>query len=94
MQATHNMATNEIREKMHQMKIELGLVFKHVSGGEEKVNVVNYLPKPPLPADEYYYEEDTYVLNDQTGGFRPNVQCSNQENWCHDKGNQGRYYGN
>ena len=52
---------------MEQMRTELGLVLKHVRGSTEKVNAVNYLAKPPLPADEYYYEEDTYAVNDQAG---------------------------
>ena len=64
------------------MKTELGLVLKHVSGGAEKVYAVNYLSKPPLLVDEYYYDEDAYVVNDQTGRFRPNIQGSNQKNWC------------
>ena len=62
------------------MRTELGLVLKHVAGGAEKVNAVNYLSKPPPPNDEYYYEEGYYVVNDQTGGFRSNAQGSNQEN--------------
>ena len=49
------------------MRTELGLVLKHVTGGAEKVNAANYLKKLPPPADEYYYEEDTYALNDRTG---------------------------
>ena len=60
---------DELREKMDQMRTELELVLKHVVGGEEKVNVVNYLSKPALPNDEYYYEEETYALNDQMGCF-------------------------
>ena len=44
------------------MKTELGLVLKHVTRGAEKVNVVNYLSKPPLSTDEYYYEEDCYAV--------------------------------
>ena len=32
-QSTHNPATDEIREEMAQMRIELGLVLKHVTGG-------------------------------------------------------------
>ena len=61
-------STNEIREKMSQMRTELGLVLKHVTGGAEKVNAVNYLTKPPPPVDDYYYEEDSYAVNEQTGG--------------------------
>ena len=71
------------------MRTELGLVFKHVTRDAEKVNAVNYLTKTPPPADEYYYEENTYVVNDQTGGFRPNTEMSNQENWRQGQGNQG-----
>ena len=51
-QSTHNLATDEIREEMAQMRTELGLVLKHVTGGAKKINVVNYLAKPPLPNDE------------------------------------------
>ena len=36
----------EICEDMEQMRTELGLVLKHLSGGAEKINVVNYLTKP------------------------------------------------
>ena len=50
---------------------------------------MNYLSKPPPQTDEYYYEEDSYALNKQSGGFRPNTQGSNQENWC-----EGQNYGN
>ena len=32
MQSTHNPATDEIREEMAQMRTELGLVLKHVTG--------------------------------------------------------------
>ena len=59
------------------MRADIGIVLKHVIGGAYKVNAVNYLTKPPPPAHDYYYEEDTYVVNDQTGGFRPNAQGSN-----------------
>ena len=94
MQDTQKSAADEIREEMAQMRTNLGLVLKHVTGGVGKVNVVNYLAKPPPLVDEYYYEEDSYAANDQTGGFWPNAQGSNQENWCQGQGNQGRNYGN
>ena len=68
-QSTHNPATDEIREEMDQMRTELGLVLKHVTGGAEKINAVNYLSKPPLPNVECYYEEDSYAVNEQTGRF-------------------------
>ena len=45
-QSTHNPSTDEIREEMAQMRTELGLVLKHITGGAEKINTVNYLPKP------------------------------------------------
>ena len=80
-QSTHNPVTYEICEEMAQMRTELGLVLKHVTRGAEKINAVNYLSKPPPPNDECYYAEDTYEVNEQTGGFRPSVQGSNQDNW-------------
>ena len=69
MQATHNPYTYEIREKMVQMRTELGLVLKHVTGGAEKVNVVNSVTKPPTPTDYYYYKEDSYAVNELAGVF-------------------------
>ena len=65
---------------MAQMRTDLGLVWKHVTKGEEKDNAVNYLSKPPPPTDEYYYKEDSYVVNEQTEGFWPNAQGSNRKN--------------
>ena len=59
---------------MDQMRTELGLVLKHATRAAEKINAVNYLSKPPPPNDECYYAEDTYVVNEQTGGFRPSAQ--------------------
>ena len=94
MQSTHNPATDDIREEMAHIRTELGLVLKHVTGGAEKINAVNYLAKPPPPIDECYYEEDSYAVNEQMGGFRPSSQGSNQENWRQGQGNQGRNYGN
>ena len=69
MQSNHNPAIDEIREEMAQMRTELGLVLKHVTGGAEKINAVNYLAKPPPPNDECYYAEDTYAVNEKTRGF-------------------------
>ena len=75
------------------MRNELGLVLKHVTGGTKKINAVTYLSKPPSN-DECYYAEDSYAVNEQTGGFRPSAQGSNQDNWRQGQGNQGRIYGN
>ena len=58
------------------MRTELGLILKHVTGGIKKVNVVNYCTKPPLPADDYYHEEDIYAVNNPTPRFttkRPTI---------------------
>ena len=58
------------------------------------MNAVNYLIKTPPPVDEFYYEEDSYVVNEKTGGCLLNAQCYNQENWRKGQGKQGRNYGN
>ena len=62
MQPTHNPDSNEIREEMDQMN-ELGLVLMHITRGA-KVNTVNYLTKPQPQAYDYYYEEDSYAVNE------------------------------
>uniref|UniRef100_M1DNK8 Integrase core domain containing protein n=1 Tax=Solanum tuberosum TaxID=4113 RepID=M1DNK8_SOLTU len=93
-QATNNQYVDEIREEKAQMRTELGFVLKYVSGGVEKVNTENYLTRNPPPVEECYYEDDTYAVNDQTGGFLPNTIGSNTDNWCRGQGNQGRNYGN
>ena len=66
-QATHNQPADEICEEMAQMRNELRLVLKHVIGGAEKVNAVNYLTKPSPPTYDFYYEEDSYAMNEQMG---------------------------
>lgn len=81
-QSTHNPAIEEIREEMSQMRTELGLVLKHITGGVEKINAVNYLSKSPPPNDECYYAGASYAVNKHTRGFRPSSQGLNQENWC------------
>ena len=50
-QSTHNPATYEIREEMAQIRTELGFVLKHVTGGAEKINAINYSSKPPTQND-------------------------------------------
>ena len=62
-QSTHNPTTDEIQDEMAQMRTELGLVLKHVTGGAEKINAVNYLSKPLPQNDKYYYAEDSYAVN-------------------------------
>ena len=71
--STNNQPADEILEEIAQMRTELGLVLKHMSGGVEKVNIVNYLTRNPPPLEKYYYEEEAYVVNDYMGSFRPNA---------------------
>ena len=58
------------------------------------MNAVNYLSKPLPPNDECYYEEDSFTVNEQTGGFRSSDPGSNLENQTQVQGNQARIYGN
>ena len=64
--------------KRWMVRTELGLVIKTYHWGAEKINVVNYLSKPPPPNDECYYEENSYDVNEQLEGFQPSTQGSNQ----------------
>ena len=79
---------------MAQMRTKHGLVLKNITGAAEKIDVVNYMSKPPPPNDECNYAEDTYEVNEQKGGFRPSAQVSNHDNWHQGQGNQGRNYVN
>ena len=65
-QTTNNPIADEMREELAKMRIELGLVLKHVSIRADYVNAVNYLTKQPLVYD-YYYDEDAYTVNDRWG---------------------------
>lgn len=49
------------------MRTELGLLFKQVNKGAEKVNDVSYFNRPPPPSEKYFNEEDAYAVYDQTG---------------------------
>ena len=52
------------------MRVELSLVLKHVTRGEEKVNVVNYLNRTPYPVEEYYYEPNMIAIKDHMVGIQ------------------------
>ena len=41
-----------------------------------------------------YDAEDSYVVNEQIGGFWPSAQGSYQDNWRQGQGNQGGIYVN
>uniref|UniRef100_M1E184 Integrase core domain containing protein n=1 Tax=Solanum tuberosum TaxID=4113 RepID=M1E184_SOLTU len=66
-QVAPTQSNGDIREEMAQLRIEVGLVLKHVSENAEKVNVVNYYNRAP-PVDEHIYNEDVNLVNDQTKG--------------------------
>lgn len=59
-----NQSPGGICEDMAQMRRKLGLVLKPVSGGAEKINVMNYLTRTATPAKVCYYEEDPYEINE------------------------------
>ena len=44
------------------------MVLKHITRDAEKINTVNYLPKPLPPNDECYYAEDSYAINEKIRG--------------------------
>ena len=48
---------------------ELGFVSKHVSMDTNKENAVNYLTRNHSSAEEYYYYEDSYAVNNYMKGF-------------------------
>ncbi|KAK4709722.1 hypothetical protein R3W88_004235 [Solanum pinnatisectum] len=51
-QATNNQTADEIHEEMAQMRIELGLVLKHVTGGAEKLSATMNTCQPgTLPSN-------------------------------------------
>lgn len=52
-EATTNKSTNKIPQEMEQQRTKLRLELKHVSGGAEKVNIVNYFTRTLPPVEEY-----------------------------------------
>lgn len=88
-QVTTNHSADDIRVEMAQIRTELEFLLNHVSGGSEKVNIVNYLNINPPPTEECYFEEEAYAVNDQTKGLRPKTQGSTMDNWCQGQANQG-----
>lgn len=66
-------SNDDIREEKAQLRIEIGLVLKYVSGSAEKVIDVSYQTRA-LPDDEYIYEEDANLVNDQMVCFWTNAQ--------------------
>lgn len=87
-QATQNQPKDDIGEEMAQLRTEIGLLLKHLNGSAEKLNAMNYL------VDEYIYEKDLNLVNNQTVDFWTNAQASNQDNWRKGQGNKGCNYSN
>lgn len=69
-------------------------VLKRVGRGVEKVNIVNYFTWTLPLAEDCYYEEAAYSVNDWMEDFQSNAQGSNMDNWRKGKENQGSNYGN
>ena len=93
-QSTHNTTIDDICKEMAKMRTELWLVLKQIGEGVEKIDVVNYLSKPPPPKHEFYYEENYHAVNEQTVVFQPSTPGSNKENLLQGQGNQCRINGN
>ena len=55
-ETTNKSIVDEIHKVMWQIRIGLGFVLKHVTGGAKKINAVNYLMKPPPTSDHYYHQ--------------------------------------
>lgn len=62
---------------MAYVRTELGLVLKNVSGGPEKINVVDYLTRiSPSPIEDCNFEKDDYLVNDQMGVFETIIRVN------------------
>uniref|UniRef100_M1DKL1 Integrase core domain containing protein n=1 Tax=Solanum tuberosum TaxID=4113 RepID=M1DKL1_SOLTU len=62
-----------MRQKVAQLRTDVGLVLKHLVLGAEKFNAVNYQNRAP-PRDDYGYEEDAYYVHDQTEVSEPTLK--------------------
>ena len=95
MQSTHNPAIDEIREEMAQMRTELGLVRKYITGGAEKINAVTTcLNHHLLMMNAIMQRTPMQYMSRHVVFDRAPAQGSNQDNLRQGQGNQGRIYGN